>query len=472
MEIKGPNGNLPAEFSSATARSISQAWQVGQLLNAIVVKSQHDRVLLDISGTLVDSHTPIPLQKGQRLTLQILRNTPTLDLKIINHTPDTQQDILTRALRVLMPKQTSMTPLLANLQLLNHPPPAIQNLLPKKMIKLSQALYRLLPTQNQVVKPAGLKQAIGHSGLFLENSLSRLNQGEQGSQKIIQADVRTQLLRLAAMLRATILAPLTSPRSYQSTESTITSQTPTTQTATTSEQRSTLQPANRTMQPPNINTSIQRQNDSPQLPQAQTKIDPTLATQSSPINTSTGKQQSPPQSPPQSPQAQGKTHPSLSQMTQPREAVGELLRQVEGVLARLQVLQLHASSSEEHTQPSWVVELPVRTDQGTNVFHIRIQRDDEQKHNRSKQSPWTVTLAFDLDRLGPVHVQVTLLNQQISVIFWAEHTATQEVFKQHLNTLHKHLDQAGVKVANLDCHCGQPAVVFENKNLRILDEKA
>ena len=465
MEIKGPGGNLPMEFNSATARLISQDWQIGQLLNAIVVKSQHDRVLLNISGTLVDGKTPIPLQQGQRLTLQILSNTPTLDLKIIDLTQDTQQDILTRALRVLMPKQTPMTPLLANLQLLNHPPSAIKNLLPKKVIELSQILYRLLPTQNQIVKPAGLEQAIGQSGLFLENSLSRLNQGEQGSQKVIQADLRTQLLRLAAMLKATALAPLDSPRSDQSTKSPITSQPP---TATISEQKPTLQPANRTMQLPNFNTSIQRQNESPQLSQAQTKIDPTFTTQPSPIKTSTRKQQFSPQFP----QAQGKTHPSLSQMTQPREAVGELLRQVEGVLARLQVQQLHATSNEEHAQPSWVVELPVRTDQGTDVFHMRIQRDDEQKHKRTKQSPWTITLAFDLDRLGPVHVQVTLLNQQISVIFWAEHIATQEVFKQHLNTLHKHLDQAGIRVANLDCHCGQPTEVFENINPRILDEKA
>ncbi len=98
---------------------------------------------------------------------------------------------------------------------------------------------------------------------------------------------------------------------------------------------------------------------------------------------------------------------------------------------------------------------PLRHGEQIDVLQIRI---DEERRGKGKDADnlWTVALAFELEGLGVIHVQVTLISGMIHATFWAEEGPTAELFKQHLTDLQQRLQTAGLNVGQLATHHGAP----------------
>lgn len=135
-------------------------------------------------------------------------------------------------------------------------------------------------------------------------------------------------------------------------------------------------------------------------------------------------------------------------------------------------LQSHQLSSLEQTgltddgrlQTTWQLEIPMRTLQDIVPLQVKFQREEpvepepnEKREEREpKQALWRVELAFDLEPLGPLHVQAQLIQGRLSSQLWAERAYTASLIESHLGSLRERLLASGLTVGDLDCHLGTP----------------
>lgn len=437
MEIKNPGGlplpqpesPLSASKSGAVPRTpitpLPPAWQSGQILQALVLKATPEQLLLNIQGVQASIVRPptLSLRPGDQLQLEVLKNTPQPQLKLLEVAPTTAS-ITNRALRASLPRQQALPPLLANIEYLSRNP-AATNQLDKAVRATAQQVYYQLPTAGNLRQPAALKQALELSGPFLEHNL-RVSQQTTGLN--IQQDTRINLLRLATQLQHYIAR----------------------ETGQTQPGRQPQLPAAADAARPQAESSSLSHR--PALP---------------PISTT-------------NPRAQPAVAASLTQAS-PLRAAEQLLQQTEGVLARLHIHQLHHLKGEEVGRPGWSIELPVRSEHGINLFDIRIQREnhhstpwsdeDGQANPQQADQRWSVRLAFALKGLGPVQAVIALQQEQITVHFHAEEGKTSALFNKYLDTLGSRLRHAGLEVASIDCRQGQPEPAAEATGSPILDEQ-
>ncbi len=418
---------VPAPVTAPT--TTQPPWQSGQILQALVLKASPEQMLLNIQGMQASVARPpaLALQAGDRLQIEVLKNAPVLQLKLIDVQAGTEA-ITRRALRNNLPRQQMLPPLLANIEYLSRNPAATTQF--DKAIRIAaQQIYYQLPGIESLRQPTALKQALELSGAFFENNLKA---SPQPGSLNLQQDTRTNLLRLSTQLQYYIASETGASRTAKQT----------TQAASvqlTAESGTVMQGARATISSSN--------------PVAQAGVSPSLAQNSA--------QQAIPQS-------------SL-------RAAEQLLQQTEGVLARLQIHQLHQLKSEESFRPGWSIELPVRTEQGINLFDLRIQREapfsppwtdeDGRQHQQTLSPRWSMRLAFDLEGLGPVQVVIGLQDEQVSVHFHAEDAQTNTLFNEYLATLGSRLRHAGLEVAGIDCRQGQAEPAAEIINTPLVDEQ-
>ncbi|MDH5778245.1 MAG: flagellar hook-length control protein FliK [Gammaproteobacteria bacterium] len=500
-----PSAGQSVASQIRTLQSLMQHLQLGKVFDVVVSKVEGNTVFLNIPGEssdipLLQAELKNPPPVGTRLTLQVTTDEATPQLKVIA-TPNSPQDPISQNLRASLQKQQAIPPLLANLNVLAKTPTKIITPLPDEVIEVSRSVVQQLPDAKQVSQAQGLKQALQQSGPFLEHALAnnKLLTGarpelkmpfnpaaalklatqsitsatqaieEEGikAQKEINAataqiiqnvvqsmrhqpvqDVRANLLRLAVLLRS-----LAAENSSQ------TKTTPTGEnTATTSQ-----------VKMPPLNVGLAPLSSSTKTEAGQTTSSQTTMTNQQPViqNTFSAAIKS------QMPRAQSQAaQASLTALLTQEAAIEELLGQVESALSRINVQQLQTLATDQQQRPTWVIELPVRTEQGIDLFDLRIRRDANGNNPDDPEAPWTVTLAFDLDRMGPVRVQITLYGEEkISAVIWAEQRATSILFNHYLDNLKSRLRQAGLDVGQLNCRCGKPEEPSAEIEPRLVDEK-
>jgi predicted XRE-type DNA-binding protein len=112
----------------------------------------------------------------------------------------------------------------------------------------------------------------------------------------------------------------------------------------------------------------------------------------------------------------------------------ELLHQVNGAIARLQVNQITSLSSGANTAPVLSFELPLRVEGRIDVIQISIFQD-QRSHSDENHSRWSASLSIDLEQLGIIYATVTISQEQVWTSFWAEQPSTVDVINQHLQEL-------------------------------------
>ncbi len=401
MKINGPP---PASLNLTATTSQLQQLRVGQRLQAVVIKQlASDTVLLQLfnptsrltSGQSVQplqlkADSALPLAIGQRLQLEVSQLGDKPILKVLNQTPATDT-VLKQALMQTLPRQSGMTPLLANLSWINQQQGAITPL-PQAIQVLAKELLDKLPSREKVSTAEGLKQAFKESGLFMESALAQATQ--KGGALTRGNDLKSLLLQLL--------------------------------------------------------NSVQKES-------AQTSLAslarPTLPTM--PLLT--------PSMPGGRPQPQGQTEATLATLNNTLSLLQELGKQAEGSIARTQLHQLASLSTPEQNPLTWSFELPILNQEKLDLMQFIIkEHKGERDESEAQQRRWSVTIALELESLGPMYVRLQLEGGKISTTFWANSADTTALISQNLTELAQRYQQAGLESSELRCFHGQPPETANN----------
>lgn len=453
MDVKGLSGP-PRENSPAIGRvdtttvhptlavsatkvvgeqAFSRVWQVGAILQLMVSQVQGKTVNLalppGISGApIIQTKTDLPLLPGQQVLVKVTGDLhkPSLQLIPSNQSP---QDLVSQTLRQQLPVQQAQSPLLANLNWAAKLLPTQQataSTLSPQVQQIANALIQGLPTSQQLRDPNQLFKSMHLSGQYLEHTLQNRAAGQPHFNP--EQDLRAQLLRLVYALRQ---------QTNLSASATTTVASPVSTLATAPEVAAQLM-----REAAHIN-SKQAFSSSNSAPASRT----------------------------QTAQPQAASNASLAMMNNPKMMAEELLQQVEGVLSRIQSQQLQSLQADQQGRQMWMMELPVKHKENIDLFDLRIQRDGKDKEQSEQEQSWSMTLAFDLEGLGPIRVQVGLIGEAITANFWAELPDTRRLFHEHIEHLRSRLNQSGLEVSELSCQCGVPPEPAEYLESRLLDER-
>lgn len=163
-------------------------------------------------------------------------------------------------------------------------------------------------------------------------------------------------------------------------------------------------------------------------------------------------------------------------------SVGDLLKRLAGALNRIQFNQLNSlyqaqtSSSDTATIQTWHMEIPFLTAQNeVDPIQVRIDQETSKNNNsqeQENQSSWKLSLAFDLDNLGPLYIQVNLSPPNVSSTIWAEQQQTLKLINREANNFRESLTKLGLTVDDICCRQGQPNTRKARLEQQIVDIKA
>ncbi len=385
--------------------------KIGQQIELRVIKITASEALLQIIGSKLHLHTADKdlLQIGQQLKAQITSTEPLLQLKVLSQLT-TPQSIINSTLRQIMPMQQPLESLLKSIQLLTK-----SNTATNPLPALTQAANRFvqsLPPMEAYKEADVLPEILKKSGLFTEQLIAHQLKNANRPFSLPNNDLKIALLRLADQIRNL-------------------------QTETSTSNKPAPASANQTERP-----GFEQNN----LPVTHGKQ---KTQQVSIIKQATANQK--------------------SLQIHNEQFIDKLLHQTEGVLARLQTLQLQHAQTHEQDKPAWSFELPVRTNNSLDHIKIYIEQDDETK-NKNYITPWKVILKFNIEELGAIQAHVTLQGSKVSVNFWAENTQTSTLFVENLKLLHIQFEKAGLETGQLNCRCDKAPKQAIRSHTPLIDE--
>lgn len=150
----------------------------------------------------------------------------------------------------------------------------------------------------------------------------------------------------------------------------------------------------------------------------------------------------------------------LQRLDNPND-LGALLRIAAAAISRLQTHQL-ASLGQTYTTPegqqltTWQMEIPMRDQDSIVPLQLKFQREQEAKQEQQQEPVWRLELSFELEPLGPLHVQVNLKQDELSSKLWAQYQHTAVFINEQLDVLRDKLLAAGLNIKALECLQGIP----------------
>ncbi|GEM_PF-6296388 len=159
-------------------------------------------------------------------------------------------------------------------------------------------------------------------------------------------------------------------------------------------------------------------------------------------------------------------------------AISVILRQIAASLSRVQAQQLNSlggrqAGAEGSVSQSWNLEIPVYAEGQFRPIQLQIEeeRSTQSQNPSKKERKWTITLGFDIEKLGKFYATLRVVNASISTTFWSERAETLKKIQGELNYLKKTLSSKGLKVEQLECRHGAPPLRKTRLDQQLLDIK-
>lgn len=145
--------------------------------------------------------------------------------------------------------------------------------------------------------------------------------------------------------------------------------------------------------------------------------------------------------------------PSSNKNTETLELLKESLHKTQAALSRLTLEQLNALPKEESVKQSWTVELPYYRDQATDTVKITIEQH-KAKDNDKPQKNWTVSITITPPNLGTMFCQLSCYDGSVNTRFWSESANTVKLIDSHLGYLKQQFEDKGITAGFMDVQQG------------------
>lgn len=441
MEIKTSDTRFAiTQVTNLSPDTPPPVFKLGEILSAhVIAKHPPDLYTVQIGRQALQVRTDQPLQGGETIKLEVTSLGPQLELKPVS--ARTAENAIAQAVRQLLPQQGPLNDLLTNLAQIGKMsvlPDAggRANVVTDQLASLARQLLSQLPTAKQAGSAEGLKRILLDSGFFLEHKLLNPSSGTNAFRAELDHDMKAALLRFAEALR----------KSGSKGQ-------PVTPVQTTAGEGDDIEAALHMKSAPN---DLAGKPVRPNLPTGLGAYAETAhALRAGALPAGNERSSFPPlrahRLQPAPPAA-----PSISESMDIAKIMDELLRQTESSLSRMQLQQLSTLPTADDPKPVWTFEIPLRNEDRADVIQLRIGQEQSSKQDGSLQKVWSISLAFELEALGPVYANVRLLGQHVTASLWAERSATNGLFREHLETLRRHLTGHGLVTGDINCYHGKP----------------
>lgn len=151
-------------------------------------------------------------------------------------------------------------------------------------------------------------------------------------------------------------------------------------------------------------------------------------------------------------------------MGQPGQvSAAQLMADVQGALARLQLLQLASlPDAAERVQAELAgreivrrevqLEIPMALQERTTVLQLHIEQEGQRKKEGEEDSQhWRLNFSLQLGPQGAVNAQVNMRGGRFGILLWAEDAELREEMRNNMHRLRKMLGEMGVDISELDC---------------------
>lgn len=135
----------------------------------------------------------------------------------------------------------------------------------------------------------------------------------------------------------------------------------------------------------------------------------------------------------------------------------ELLREVEGVHAKLQFNQLSMLKDPDlpNAPNVWLLDLPLKDKERLEMLQLSIEQ--HQRQQEDDEDIWNVQLTLDTRNLGPLQATINMHAEDITVMLCAERPESAALLEENLDILNADLAKLGVNINHLSCRCGDVA---------------
>ena len=384
----------------------SASYKIGQILNAIVLSNSHQgRVAIRIGNMELTASTNIALRQNTPLELKVAQLQPTLQLRILHPGGDNP---LQDAMLKMLPQQTSLAPLLAELVFNAQAKP--HTAAPSPLQAVIKNLFAALSTRQDIRQADGLQRAVAQSGLFLEAQLATAVRSQHPA---LAADLKALLLRYLDTLQQSrseqaVTRPATQPAGPPTTQP---AGPPTTQSAGPPTTPASG-PVSAELLPPLKG----------RLPQSQPRVSHVASTPT-----------------------------AASETSQPL-----LLKQLEGALARIGLHQVATAENFNEGQNLWQLEIPVRHGNAVEIVALTIEKETARNSaDTDDEDAWSVNLSLDLPNLGSLQSRISMDKQGLSTTFWTRSRHNLSLIEKRLPELRRNLELHGLEINQFKCIDGQ-----------------
>ncbi|WP_269619276.1 flagellar hook-length control protein FliK [Zhongshania sp. BJYM1] len=384
---------------------------IDRVLTAVVVGQRAEHLYELASGNLrMMAESQTALRHGEKLLLQVTgkdhKQRPQLQIL------KAETGLVNSQLRATLPQQQSANQLLANLSKLSTMPQQ------QSLAGLGKEFIGVLPDKAQLSDPAGLRQAIMQSGLFLESQIIK--------DTLSNRDLKRALLRLSHQ----ISQQLDGAKSETNIEKADTKHPPLAKEYSPQTRLAPL-PSEHMATKTAVESYVQSATAKPKSEELPGQLHP-----------------------------QGRQVASLNNSDSDIEILQQILRDVRGTIARQESHQLLHLQQSDKQQTQYMVELPVRGSDGIDVWQLHLQKfshaEDDQnapdtpQKDKQDQHNWTITLSFDLPGLGPFRARVSQ-QPDLNIHFSADSSNTTELIKSQCHELVQRLEDQGINAQKIEC---------------------
>lgn len=161
--------------------------------------------------------------------------------------------------------------------------------------------------------------------------------------------------------------------------------------------------------------------------------------------------------------------PSVGERADTADAAEQLgrrtLERADGALQRILLEQWavldtsgEAAAAVQRGGKEWTAELPLATRDGTSIVQMTVERDGKQSSRAGEPSKvgWRVRFALDVEPIGPIHAQIGLSGEHLSVGLWIERPEMAEKLAADIGSLTSALSDGGSVLEAVHVSAGEP----------------